>query len=252
MKKKEACLVREVRGKKDSDMKTIIAVILFAAVVAVEAWFVYRMFRNKGPNVGPFRFIRAVAERKDASMKYDLIKIKVGLPASTAGDVARRELTIRRAETADGELKAEEVFSTSMAELEFEAVQDSIVDLSCVAFDDAEPPNKSEPKEISFEVEDTVAPDQSGDFTIETIGERTVGAGPASSEEESADEATAESETETGASPAETPPGESNGPPAHVPPPATEADADAKADAEAEAEASEDKPPTSGSDVTNS
>ena len=163
-------------------METIITVVLSIATALVATWFVYRLFREKRPSVGPFRFVTAVSERKDATMKYDLIKIKVGLPASTSGDVVRRELTIRRAETADGVLEAAEVISTRMMELEIEAVQDSVVDLSCVAIDDAD--NRSEPKELTFTVADTVAPDLSGDFSIAAIGERTVGEDPVEPEPE--------------------------------------------------------------------
>lgn len=143
------------------------------AIGAVAAWFVYRMFKEDGPTVGPFRFVVTVSERKDADMGKDIIKLKVGLPASTAGDVVKRELTIKRADDDNGRLPSSQIIPTAMMEVEFEAVQDTDVTLSCVAIDDAG--NRSEPKEITFAVAATIAPELSGDFSVAAIGERTIG-----------------------------------------------------------------------------
>ena len=230
-------------------MEIIIATILSMAIAVVGAWIVYRIFNEKnGPTVGPFRFLEVVSERRSINMKYDVIKFKVGLPEGSS-DIVSRELTITRAETAAGELQAEEVISTSMMELEFEGVQDTEVTLSCTALDNATPtPNRSEPKEITFTVADTIAPELTGDFSITEIDERTVGEeDPASSDDDSA--ATGEvGPDELGAAEAEAEEGEPTGEPAAETEAAAEADA-ATAESETEPDAEgESEPETTPGD----
>ncbi len=191
--------------KNMSTVEVIVGCIFCAAIaacwlIALVAWL---KSREKRPVVGPFRFVEAVSERKDASMKYDIMNLEVGLPESESQDVVGYELTITRAETAGGELQTVETVAGAAGVATFEGVQDTEVTLSYVAIDNATPPNRSEPATITFSVPDTIAPAQpSGEFTIEAVGERTVGEDDPT---ETETETPAETETEA---PAEETPGD--------------------------------------------
>ncbi len=167
-------------------MEIIIAAIACFVIAAVGAWIVYLIFKKNGPTVGPFRFVRAVSERKDANMGKDQIKIRVGLP-DKIGDVKEMELTVTRVETADGKLLAAEAFRTKEKEVEFWAVRDTGVTLSCVAIDDVG--NRSEELAVfTFTVEDTISlKTPTGGFTIEAIDERPGVEAPAPSEDDKAE-----------------------------------------------------------------
>lgn len=187
------------------------------ALLGVWVWLMIRIMvnewkRNKGPSVGPIRFVTVVSERRGTNMKYDIMELEVGLPASETPDTIGHELTIERAETADGELLATETMADVGRAATFEAVQDTEVKLSVVAIDNATPPSKSEPKTLTFSVPDTIAPAApSGEFTIKATAERQVGIDPASSEGDSAgtsDPAPPEDPAEADPAETETTPGE--------------------------------------------
>ncbi len=154
-------------------MAPFITAILIFAVAIAGAWFVYRKFREKGPSVGPFRFVIAVSERKENGM--DILTYKVGLPESTSGDVVKKVLTINRSTDADGKLKmVETVDLAPKAEtVDVEAAEGSQVDLSLVAIDNAGN-ESSPPVRKTFQANDTVPPELTGEMTVEATAERTV------------------------------------------------------------------------------
>ncbi|MCK4624353.1 MAG: hypothetical protein KAV00_03515 [Phycisphaerae bacterium] len=154
-------------------METIITVILIFAIAVVGAWITYRIFREKRPTVGPFRFVIAVSERKENGM--DILTYKVGLPESPSGDVVKKVLTINRSTDADGKLEMVETIELDpKAEtVDVEAAEGSQVDLSLIVIDNAGNPS-TPPVLKTFQANDTVPPELTGEMTVEAASERTV------------------------------------------------------------------------------
>ncbi len=150
-------------------MPTIIAAITCIVIGVVGAWIAYRMFSGKGPSVGPFRFVEAISKRKENGM--DVMKYRIGLPVSPSSDVVKKILTIRRADTGNGQLEPREVLELDNASTEFviEAVQDTRVDLELLVEDDSG--NRSDPVYMHFTALDTIKPVLTGEMTAEAVGE---------------------------------------------------------------------------------
>ena len=163
------------------------------------------------------------AERQAQSM--DIIQITLGIPQGLSTDVVKKVITVDRTPL-DGELAAhlEEDLAADQNTFVVEAIQDTEVNVSIVAVDDAG--NESEPVTLSFTATDTIPPVLEGGITAEMTGERNVPDAPAGGEAEGG-EGEAEGEGEAPAEAEAEAEGEGEG----------EGEAPAEAEGEGEAEA---------------
>jgi len=169
--------------------------ILAAAATAFLTWLAWKIEQRRRPIVGRFGAVKAIGQRKVAGM--DIMEYRVGLPISESGDVVKKVLNVKRTDTADGVLEAEETIEMGPLEtaIDIEAVQGSQVDLSLVAVDDVG--NVSAPVTLSFLAADTIPPKLTGELTVAVMSERTVPPEPGPDEtadEVAGDEAEADDE----------------------------------------------------------
>lgn len=162
-------------------MKMITVIFLAFAGIGVVAWIAWELaaliawlklkFREKRPSVGPFGSIEAVSQGKEHDM--DVIEYKISLPVSPSTDVAKKILTIRRADIGVGSERLEAVeirhLPNEQTEARVKAVQDSRVDLELVAVDDSG--NRSDPIYAYFTALDTIRPVLPGEMVVTAVGE---------------------------------------------------------------------------------
>lgn len=116
------------------------------------------------PSMPGILSIRVTSERH--TDMADKLKFVVAVPAAD-GDVVKRLLSV---ELPDGELLEAEVAGKDAVEsAEFEVDQDVSVKISVVNVDDAG--NKSEPREQTFLILDTIAPAQPGELGVRVVSE---------------------------------------------------------------------------------